>query len=109
MNSAFSGGYTDNLDYTLYMVLSKGGQYTKHIYIGTQRIASKLGDVGSFGVDPRREEYAGSEVSGTEMPDYASKYKALQEVQKAIKEGKAEKIGESKENIINIPEIRQKD
>ncbi|MFV0506885.1 MAG: RHS repeat-associated core domain-containing protein, partial [Bacteroidales bacterium] len=52
------------------------------IYIGTQRIVSKLGDVGSFGVDPRREEYAGSEVSGTEMPDYASKYKALQEVVK---------------------------
>ncbi|MFV0507562.1 MAG: RHS repeat domain-containing protein, partial [Bacteroidales bacterium] len=78
---------TDNLDYTLYvspyMVLSKGGQYTKHIYIGSQRIVSKLGDVGSFGVDPRREEYAGSEVSGAEMPDYKSKYSALQDVIKA--------------------------
>ncbi|MFV0507419.1 MAG: RHS repeat-associated core domain-containing protein, partial [Bacteroidales bacterium] len=63
-----------------YLVLQQGGQYTKHIYIGRQRLVSKLGDLGSFGVDPRREEYAGSEVSGTEMPDYASKYKALQEV-----------------------------
>ncbi|MFV0290986.1 MAG: RHS repeat-associated core domain-containing protein [Mangrovibacterium sp.] len=58
----------------------KGGQYTKHIYIGSQRIVSKLGDVGSFGVDPRREEYAGTNVSGTSVPDYASKYGALQEV-----------------------------
>ncbi|MFV0506788.1 MAG: RHS repeat domain-containing protein, partial [Bacteroidales bacterium] len=32
------------------------------------------------GVDPRREEYAGSEVSGAEMPDYKSKYSALQQV-----------------------------
>ncbi len=68
VNSAFSGGYTNNVDYTLYvdayMVLEKGGGYTKHIYIGDQRIVSKLGDVGSFGVDPRREQYAGEEVSG---------------------------------------------
>ncbi len=36
VNSAFSGGYINNVDYTLYvgayMVLEKGGQYTKHIY-----------------------------------------------------------------------------
>ncbi|MFV0290780.1 MAG: RHS repeat domain-containing protein, partial [Mangrovibacterium sp.] len=71
-------------NYTLYvnpyLVLQQGGQYTKHIYIGSQRIVSKFGDVGSFGVDPRREEYAGTNVSGTSVPDYANKYKALQEV-----------------------------
>ncbi len=39
-----------------------------------------LGDVGSFGVDPRREEYAGANVAGTSVPDYKSKYISLQEV-----------------------------
>ncbi|MFV0289777.1 MAG: hypothetical protein ACK5IJ_02605 [Mangrovibacterium sp.] len=87
VNSAFSGGFTNNQNYTLYvnpyLVLQQGGQHTKHIYIGDQRIVSKLGDVGSFGVDPRREEYAGANVSGTSVLDYASKYGALQEVIKA--------------------------
>ncbi|MFV0482847.1 MAG: RHS repeat-associated core domain-containing protein [Bacteroidales bacterium] len=50
--------------------------------VNTYQITSKLGDLGSFGVDPRREEFAGSEVSGTEMPDYKSKYSALQQVVK---------------------------
>ncbi len=84
VNGVFSGGYTNNHNYTLYvnayMVLEKGGQYTKHIYIGNQRIVSKLGDVGSFGVDPRREQYAGEDVSGVIVPDYANKYSALQDV-----------------------------
>ncbi|MFV0507368.1 MAG: RHS repeat-associated core domain-containing protein, partial [Bacteroidales bacterium] len=43
----------------------------------------KLGDVRSFGVAPRREEFAGSEVSGTEMPDYKCIYSELQDVIKA--------------------------
>ncbi len=62
------------------MQTSLSTYYTKHIYIGDQRIVSKLGDVGSFGVDPRREEYAGTNVAGTETPKYESKYKALQDV-----------------------------
>ncbi|MFV0507366.1 MAG: hypothetical protein ACK5L5_11815, partial [Bacteroidales bacterium] len=36
VNGAFSGGYTQNQNYTLYvnpyLVLQQGGQYTKHIY-----------------------------------------------------------------------------
>ncbi|MFV0554777.1 MAG: RHS repeat domain-containing protein [Mangrovibacterium sp.] len=43
---------------------------------------SKLEGLGSFGVDPRREEYAGASVSGTSVPDYANKYKALQNMVK---------------------------
>ncbi len=62
------------------MQTSLSTYYTKHIYIGDQRVVSKLGDVGSFGVDPRREEYAGEDVSGTDVPDYKTKYKALQQV-----------------------------
>jgi YD repeat-containing protein len=54
---AFSGGRTNTADFTLYvnpyMVVGKGGKYTKHIYIGSQRIVSKLGDMASYGADPR--------------------------------------------------------
>ncbi|MFV0555050.1 MAG: hypothetical protein ACK5LR_10160 [Mangrovibacterium sp.] len=36
--------------------------------------------MGSFGVDPRREEYAGANVSGVTAPNFGEKYAALQEV-----------------------------
>ena len=55
-----------------YLVVSNGGRYTKHIYAGTQRIASKLGDIEAFGADPRRVEYAGA---GLKEVDFGSKYK----------------------------------
>ncbi len=32
------------------------------------------------GVDPRREQYAGEDVAGVEIPDYKTKYEALQNV-----------------------------
>ena len=54
-----------------YLVVSNGGRYTKHIYAGTQRIASKVGDIESFGADPRREEYAGANLKEV---DFGSKY-----------------------------------
>jgi RHS repeat-associated protein len=66
-------------------VVSKGGAYTKHIYIGSQRIVSKLGDLDSYGNDPRRIEYAGSNVDGAKV-DYKAKYKASQQ---AIKDNYA--------------------
>jgi RHS repeat-associated protein len=53
------------------------GDYTKHIYIGSQRTVSKLGDLDSYGQDPRRIAYAGS-VS----IDFTSKYKEAQETVK---------------------------
>jgi RHS repeat-associated protein len=55
-----------------YLVVSNGGRYTKHIYAGTQRIASKLGDIESFGADPRRVEYAGANLKEV---DFGAKYK----------------------------------
>ena len=54
-----------------YLVVSNGGRYTKHIYAGTQRIASKVGDIEAFGADPRREEYAGANLKEV---DFGSKY-----------------------------------
>lgn len=83
VNSEFSGGRTETHNFTAYvnpyMVVTKGGQYTKHIYIGSQRIVSKMGDLDSYGADPRRIPYAGAEVTGASI-DYAGKYKQSQQV-----------------------------
>jgi YD repeat-containing protein len=74
----FSGGRTQTADFTLYvnpyMVVSKGGRYTKHIYIGSERIVSKLGDMGSYGPDPRSVPYAGVNTDVTTPVDYVAKY-----------------------------------
>ena len=57
-----------------YLVLKNGGEYTKHIYAGAERVASKIGDFGSFGADPRRVEMAGA---GIRKINYGGKYSAL--------------------------------
>ena len=54
-----------------YLVVSNGGHYTKHIYAGSQRIASQIGDINDFGADPRRVDYAGVDLRDI---DYAKKY-----------------------------------
>ena len=56
-----------------YLVANQGGRYTKHIYIGSQRVVSKIGDFDSYGSDPRRIQYAGSETDGLSV-DYKQKY-----------------------------------
>ncbi len=77
VNSVFSGGRTGTANFTAYinpyLVVSPGGNYTKHIYIGSQRIVSKLGDLTSYGADPRRIEYAGVDVDGSKI-DFKGKY-----------------------------------
>ena len=77
VNSEFSGGRTNTAKFSLYvspyLVASQGGRYTKHIYIGSQRIVSKLGDLVSYGADPRRIPYAGNEADGLTV-DYKAKY-----------------------------------
>ncbi|MFC4476477.1 RHS repeat-associated core domain-containing protein [Flavobacterium chungangensis] len=86
VNSAFSGGKTSTSDFTLYvnpyLVAQSGGRYTKHIYIGSQRIVSKLGDFDSYGADPRRVEKAGESFSGVKV-NYDAKYKKSLDVVKA--------------------------
>lgn len=86
VNSVFSGGKTSTSDFTLYvspyLVAQNGGRYTKHIYIGSQRIVSKLGDFDSYGADPRRVEKAGESFSGVKV-NYDAKYKKSLEVVKA--------------------------
>ena len=77
VNSEFSGDNTGTARFSLYvspyLVAGQGGKYTKHIYIGSQRIVSKLGDLASYGADPRRIPYAGNEVDGLTI-NYKDKY-----------------------------------
>ena len=77
VNSGFAGGRTNTAKFSLYvspyLVANQGGRYTKHIYIGGERIVSKIGDFASYGPDPRRIEYAGSEADAVTV-DYDVKY-----------------------------------
>ena len=77
VNSEFSGGNTGTARFSLYvspyLVAGQGGKYTKHIYIGSQRVVSKLGDLASYGADPRRIPYAGNEADGLSL-NYKEKY-----------------------------------
>ena len=83
VNGVFSGGSTNTAKFSLYvspyLVANQGGRYTKHIYAGSQRIVSKIGDFASYGSDPRRIEYAGANTDGLSV-DYKSKYAAQQQV-----------------------------
>ena len=55
VNSEFAGGRTNTAKFSLYvspyLVANQGGRYTKHIYIGSQRVVSKIGDFDSYGSD----------------------------------------------------------
>ena len=77
VNSEFAGGRTNTAKFSLYvspyLVANQGGRYTKHIYIGSQRVVSKIGDFDSYGSDPRRIQYAGSETDGLSV-GYKEKY-----------------------------------
>ena len=77
VNGVFSGGSTNTAKFSLYvspyLVANQGGRYTKHIYIGSQRVVSKIGDFDSYGSDPRRIQYAGSETDGLSV-NYKAKY-----------------------------------
>ena len=83
VNGVFSGGSTNTAKFSLYvspyLVANQGGRYTKHIYAGSQRIVSKVGDFASYGSDPRRIEYAGANTDGLSV-DYKSKYAAQQQI-----------------------------
>ena len=83
VNSEFAGGRTNTAKFSLYvspyLVANQGGRYTKHIYIGSQRIVSKLGDFASYGSDPRRIPNAGCEADAINI-DYKGKYGAPQQV-----------------------------
>ena len=77
VNSEFAGDRTNTVKFSLYvspyLVANQGGRYTKHIYMGSQRVVSKIGDFDSYGSDPRRIQYVGSETDGLSV-DYKAKF-----------------------------------
>jgi RHS repeat-associated protein len=105
VNGLFSGGSTETARFSAYinpyMVVSQGGNYTKHIYIGSQRIVSKLGDLDSYGADPRRIEYAGANVDGANVK-YAEKYLSLQQtIKDRYAAFKVEYYGKDNDDYVN--------
>ena len=56
VNGVLSGARTETSKFTAYispyMVVSNGGNYSKHIYMGSQRIVSKLSNSGIFAASP---------------------------------------------------------
>jgi len=56
VNGVLSAGRTGTTNFTAYispyLVVNSGGEYTKHIYIGSQRITSKVGNSGLFATSP---------------------------------------------------------
>ena len=105
VNSEFSGGNTGTARFSLYvspyLVAGQGGKYTKHIYIGSQRIVSKLGDLASYGADPRRIPYAGNEADGLTV-DYKAKYgKQLQAIKDNYKAFDLPYNGKDNDDYVN--------
>ena len=105
VNSEFSGGNTGTARFSLYvspyLVAGQGGKYTKHIYVGSQRIVSKLGDLASYGADPRRIPYAGSEADGLTV-DYKKKYgEQLQAIKDNYKTFDLPYNGEDNDDYVN--------
>ena len=104
-NSEFSGGNTGTTRFSLYvspyLVAGQGGKYTKHIYVGSQRIVSKLGDLASYGADPRRIPYAGNEADGLTI-NYKDKYaKQLQSIKDNYKAFDQPYNGKDNDDYVN--------
>ena len=88
VNSGFAGGRTNTAKFSLYvspyLVANQGGRYTKHIYIGGERIVSKIGDFASYGPDPRRIEYAGSEADAITVDLPTMKLLGMNKIHKTV-------------------------
>lgn len=86
-----------------YLVVSEAGHYTKHLYIGGERIVSKLGDWQSFGADPRRVAKAGDDVEElSKKIAYPDKYtQQTNQIEAAYKEFELPFKGESNDDYVN--------
>jgi len=72
-------GFTNFTAYiSPYLVLNNGGFYTKHIYIGSQRIVSKLGSSNIFALHPKDATKATKTITAdAAVVDYAEKQTTL--------------------------------
>ena len=83
VNSEFAGGRTNTAKLLIVRQSIFGGKSGRTLHQAylhrSQRIVSKLGDFASYGSDPRRIPYAGSEADAVTV-DYKGKYSAQQQV-----------------------------
>ena len=90
VNGEFSGSSSGFWDYTIYvnpyMVVRPEGHYTKHIYVNSERIASKIGNP---------EDYAGGDPTGS-----GSAVGRKIKMEEVVEENFNELFG-------NVPEIEQ--
>ena len=80
VKGVLSGAQTGTTNFTAYvnpyLVVSPGGNYSTHVYIGSQRISSMVGSPDYYGVDPRSIVCAGK-VKGVNTINYDAKYTTL--------------------------------
>ena len=70
--------------------------------MGSQRIVSKIGDLESFGADPRRVVYAGHDVDGIDEVDFAGKYQtATSTIKERYEDFDLEYNGEENNDYVN--------
>jgi len=70
--------------------------------MGSQRIVSKIGDLESFGADPRRVVYAGHNVDGIDEVDFAGKYQtATSTIKERYQSFDLEYKGEENNDYVN--------
>jgi len=108
-----SGAQTGTTNFTAYispnLVLNTGGYYTKHIYMGSQRIVSKLSSSDIFGTNPTDASLikAGSKDFSAKFADLTSKikvrYDSLGVTNKGVQQSSANLITSST-GLIKIPE-----
>ena len=80
VNGLLSGGITGTTNFTAYispyLVLNNGGYYTKHIYMGSQRIVSKLGSSDIFTIrNPLTDTTANKQNFVPKLTDLTGKIK----------------------------------
>jgi RHS repeat-associated protein len=79
VNGLLSGARTGMTNFTAYispyLVLNNGGYYTKHIYLGSQRIVSKLGSSDIFSASPLTAVKAYSKDFTAKYADLTGKIK----------------------------------
>ena len=80
VNGLLSGGITGTINFTAYispyLVLNNGGYYTKHIYMGSQRIVSKLGSSDIFTIrNPLTDTTANNQNFVPKLTDLTGKIK----------------------------------
>ena len=80
VNGVLSGARTETTKFTAYispyMVVNNGGYYSKHIYIGSQRIVSELGSSDIFAASPLTTAKAGSKDFTAKYADLTGKIKS---------------------------------